>query len=452
MFIVFAAFIFIPAFLPLPGEDATVLNNFTLFARFAIWGLWFPLLLISVIFFGRIWCGVLCPQGALSEFTSRWGLNLRLPKWMRRAWIPIAAFFVITVTGKLVGVDEFPLGAIEILGGTMVLAAIVGFVYVKGMRPWCRYLCPVGALMGVFARMGAVSLEKRASHGKASSLRRRRGRERRVRIDFSYSGPERREADRRSNIKPDICPTFINPNTKSASSHCIECFKCVNGGEHSHSLHLEIRRPGVEIEEIEKRDPSRWEVMFLFAATGLGLGDFYSEVGLFLAKYTSALGALFERLGLADLMAQSGPWWLMMNYPKHGEVLTWLDSTAIITFITAFMFITFLVLYALTRLSTSILDKYRENLALGYLYAPIAMVSLVVGVGGMIFSSLGFLGLDEFSIHAVEAGVFALGGLWSVILALRLTAHISRTRQAMAMVPNFIGIATVGFLWYQVLF
>ncbi|MFQ5353323.1 MAG: 4Fe-4S binding protein [Thermodesulfobacteriota bacterium] len=452
MFAVFAALIFIPTFLPLPEEGATTTNNFTLFARFAIWGLWFPFILVSVIFFGRIWCGLLCPQGALSEFISRWGLNRPLPKWMRKAWIPMAAFFLITVSGKLLGVDEFPLGAFEILGGTMVLAALVGFLYVKGMRPWCRYLCPVGGLLGVFSRMGAVSFEKTCGDSGTATNRRKHGSERRVMHVAFYNGPERRKSERRTNRKAAICPTFINPLNKSASSYCIECFKCVKNGEQTNSLHLQLRRPGVEIEEIEKRNPSRWEVIFLFAATGLGLGDFHSEVGPLLAKYTSLLGALFGRLGLGEFMNQSGPWWLMMNYPKYGEVLTWLDSIAIITFITAFMFCILLVLYALTSLSALAIDKYRDNLALGYLYAPVALVSLVVGVGGMIFSSLGVFGLGEGAIHAVEAGIFAIGGLWSVILALRLTAHFSKARQAIAMVPNFIGISLVAFLWYEVLF
>ncbi len=448
MFLVFGALIFIPAFLPFPGDEATIGNNFTLFARFAVWGLWFPLMLVSVIFFGRLWCGLLCPQGALSEFMSRWGLNRHVPKWMRRAWIPIAAFLVITITGKLLGVDEFPLGTFEILGTTMVLAAIVGFLYVRGMRPWCRYLCPIGALLGVFSRMGAVSFERTEDHGEAAAERRREGWDRRGKSENSYRGPERRKCHRRTNI----CPTFINPNTKAASSHCIECFKCVNKDNQPYSLHLKLRRPGVEIEEIEKRDPNRWEVIFLFAATGLGLGDFHSEAGTFFAKYTAALGTLLGKLGLAELMGRSGPRWLMMNYPEYGEVLTWSDSVALITFITAFMLGVLFILYALTATSAFILDKYRDNLALGYLYAPIALVSLVVGVGGVIFSTPDVFGLSESVVHVAEAATFALGGLWSLYLALKLTAHASAARQAMAMAPNLLGITVVAFLWFQVLF
>lgn len=62
MFVVFAIPILVPPFLPLPSEDAAIWNNFTLLAKFLVWGLWFPLAILSVIIFGRLWCGLLCPQ------------------------------------------------------------------------------------------------------------------------------------------------------------------------------------------------------------------------------------------------------------------------------------------------------------------------------------------------------------------------------------------------------
>src|SRR3989304_9613704 len=143
MLIIFAALIFIPPFLPLPAEDATLLNNFTLLAKFLIWGLWFPLLLLSVIFFGRLWCGLLCPHGALSEYSSKKGLNRPIPKWLRWGGVPIASFVFITTLGQLIGIREYPLAALEVLGGTMVIAVLVGFLYGNGRRPFCRYLCPL---------------------------------------------------------------------------------------------------------------------------------------------------------------------------------------------------------------------------------------------------------------------------------------------------------------------
>src|SRR3989338_360869 len=166
MFVVFMALIFIPPFLSLPAEDDAIWNNFTLISRFLIWGLWFPLVLLSVILFGRLWCGLLCPQGALSEYAGRKGLNRPIPRWMRWEGMPVVSFIFITTLAQLIGARDYPQAAMEVLGGTMVLAAIVGFVYASGRRPWCRYLCPIGPLLGIFSRLGAVSFEKNGGNGK----------------------------------------------------------------------------------------------------------------------------------------------------------------------------------------------------------------------------------------------------------------------------------------------
>ncbi|MDE2480321.1 MAG: 4Fe-4S binding protein, partial [Betaproteobacteria bacterium] len=75
MFFGFMALMVVPLFLPEPGDRASILNNFTLLANFVIWGLWFPLVFVSVIFTGRSWCGILCPLGASSEWANRIGLK-----------------------------------------------------------------------------------------------------------------------------------------------------------------------------------------------------------------------------------------------------------------------------------------------------------------------------------------------------------------------------------------
>ena len=58
-FVIFLAVIFLPLWLPEPPQDATPLNNFTAFSIYVMWGLWFPLVFLSVIFTGRSWCGIL---------------------------------------------------------------------------------------------------------------------------------------------------------------------------------------------------------------------------------------------------------------------------------------------------------------------------------------------------------------------------------------------------------
>lgn len=415
MLIVFVTLIFIPPFLPHPAEDAAIWGNFTLLAKFLIWGVWFPLMLLSVILFGRLWCGLLCPQGALAEFAGKIGMNRPIPRWMRLGWMPIMSFIVVTTLGQFVGVRDYPLPAMEILGGTMVLAAIVGFFYASGRRPWCRYLCPVGPLLGIFSRLGAVGFEKNGGDGKGC-----------------------------------VCPTFINTSTKVASSNCIECFRCVTH-EPAHSLKMKIRHPGLEIEEIKTREPNIWEVIFLFSATGLALGAFHWQADRFFVQYRQAIGGFLLNAGLGDLIGRSGPWWIMVNFPEAGEVFNYLDVISITTFMLGSMIIVASSLFLLTALSAFLLkgkDGVIVKIAgLGYLYAPVTLVSLVIGLGLILFQSLASFGLSKTTIHIIQMIVFASGGIWSIYLAKKLQG-----RWSLAIIPNIVGIGLVAFAWERVLF
>src|SRR3989304_1493333 len=348
MLIIFAALIFIPPFLPLPAEDATLLNNFTLLAKFLIWGLWFPLMLLSVVFFGRLWCGLLCPQGALSEYAGRRGFNKPIPRWMRWGGMSIMSFIFVTILGQLVGVRDYPLAAMEILGGTMIVAIIIGFLYTSGRRPWCRYLCPIGPLLGIFSRLGALSFDRNGGSGKGC-----------------------------------VCPTFINTATKVASSNCIECFRCVSPDVNT-SLHLKMRRPGLEIEEIQGREPGLWEVLFLFLATGLALGAFHWQVNPVYIQYKQAVGGFLLNSGLGGFIGKRGPGGVMVNSPQAGGGFIWLDFISITTFMLISMAGIAIILFLLTMLSASVVREKERVMGIvakvGYLYAPVALISLIIGL------------------------------------------------------------------------
>ncbi len=52
----------IPALMPLPPEDAHILDNLRLFAQFMFWGIWWPFVMLGTMLLGRVWCGVFCPE------------------------------------------------------------------------------------------------------------------------------------------------------------------------------------------------------------------------------------------------------------------------------------------------------------------------------------------------------------------------------------------------------
>ncbi len=155
MFVFFLAVIVVPVWLPDPPQDATPFTNFTTFANYALWGLWFPLVFLSVIVTGRSWCGLLCPMGAASEWANRVGLKRVIPSWLSWQGTPIVSFLLVTILGQTVGVRDHPEAIAEVFGGTMIFAVLIGYLYGRNKRAWCRHMCPIGLLLGVFSRIGA---------------------------------------------------------------------------------------------------------------------------------------------------------------------------------------------------------------------------------------------------------------------------------------------------------
>lgn len=433
MFVGFMVMMIVPLFLPVPIKVSQhYWNNFSLFANFVIWGLWFPLVFVSVIFTGRSWCGLLCPLGAASEWANRVGLKRPIPRWVRWRGTPIVSFVVITILAQTVGARDYASGIAEVFGLTFAAAAVLGFVYGpgRGTRAWCRHMCPIGLMLGVFSRIGAVQfLPKRPKPGSDS---------------YAEKG---------------VCPTNIDINRKHESRHCIECFRCVNpkakGG-----LRLAFRWPGQEVARIRDHNPNAAEIWFLFIATGLALGGF---LWLVLPQY----GVLRSIIGTWAInhgwywIGTSGPGWLMVVKPAARETFVWLDFCMIV----GFMLVCAVALTAVLGLATAAsswlagrlggdLNWRRRFVELGYTYMPVAMVSLVLGLGGRLFTALGEAGISEPVLEITKLSLFAVSIVWSLALGRRLLARqgLSGSRCLAAVLPTVAGIGVIGLAWSPALF
>jgi polyferredoxin len=428
MFVFFLALLFLPLFLSEAPDNATALSHFTTFANYAIWGLWFPLVFISVVFSGRSWCGLLCPMGAASEWANKHGLRRAIPHWVRWPGTPVVSFLIITFLGQTVGVRDHPEAIAEVFGGTLVAAILLGYFYGRGKRAWCRHMCPIGLLLGVFSRLGALQF-----------------------------WPKRKQAGGDVYTEKGICPTMIDINRKEESRHCIACFRCVNPNAKG-GLFTHMRRPGEEVELIRDHHPNISEVMFLFLGTGAALGGFLWLVLPFYNTLRQRVGEWFIEHG-AYWIGESGPWWLMSVHPERREVFNWLDFIMIVGFMGLCMLTLALILAATTWIAAWLAGKNGADsdmrgrfIELGYQYAPVAMVSMVIGLGGEIFELLHYVGLEDEGIGYTKGILFIASLLWSAYLGDRILARQGSNKRWLPLVPGLAGSAMVGLAWWPAIF
>lgn len=412
MFALFGLLVLAPAVLSEPPEHAGPFDHLTPLARAVLWELWFPALLLSVVMAGRSWCGLLCPMGAASEAASQVGLQRDVPSWLNWAGTPVIAFVVVTVLGQTLGVRDHPEATAEIFGTTMALAILVGFLYAPGKRPWCRHACPIGLLLGVYARLGIVEF-----------------------------APKRPLPGGDAIARKGVCPTMIDLRRKRESRHCLACFRCVSPAARG-GLSLRLRRPGVEIEAIRAHSPSATEMWFIWLGGGLALGGFLWTV---LPEYTSIRGWLVEQVVDRGWLwlGEPGPAWLMSVHPARREVFVWLDFFAI----TGFMAASMVAVGGLLALATALMsmlsgwlgadsDLARRFIELGYQFAPAILVSLLLGLGSGAFVALSRLGISVEAAAVIKTVLLLLGGTWSIWLGAQILA-----RQGLAARARFVALA-----------
>lgn len=430
MFLLFLAMIVIPVILPQPAEDSTTFTHFTLFSQFILWGIWFPLVFASVIFTGRSWCGILCPMGAASEWVNKIGLKRTIPGWLKWEGTPILSFLLITILGQTLDVRDQAGAIAEIFGGTLVLALLIGFFYGKNKRAWCRHACPIGLLLGVFSRLGAVQFA--AKHPRPGG------------DQYSEKG---------------VCPTMIAISQKQESRHCIQCFRCVKptspGG-----LFVRFRKLGEEIIKIRQHNPNIAEIWFIFLATGVSLGGF---LWLILPEYQilrQFVGTWLIEHG-TYWIGNSGPSWLMSVHPELRQTYNWLDFFMIVGFMVSCMIIVTVVLSLCTLFSSYIAVRGQHDKSmlasfteLGYQFAPVAMLSIIISLGDKLFSELTIAGVYPVMLASVKGVLLAISMIWSIYLGrqILLEQGVKGIKNSVALIPSVIGTLFIGLAWWPAIF
>lgn len=190
------------------------------------WGIWEPAVIISTIFAARLWCGV-CPVGAISSLCSQhFSLKRPVPQFIRKYGFYLSGFGLGIIIWAEVAthMTSSPRATGALITAIALPALLLGLLYRR--RAWCRYLCPLGRMVGVFA--GASILELRANYSICNND---------CITHSCYTGGHECENG---------CPMFEGPFSLRSNLDCILCGNCIKNCP-NHSPQINLRLPGYEL-------------------------------------------------------------------------------------------------------------------------------------------------------------------------------------------------------------
>lgn len=173
----------------IPGEQfsasavgSAVASAFPEFKRGIAWYIFAGFTLVSTVVWGRFYCGRICAYGALTQL-----LDAVMPKALRReppAWLEKKAgyikFALLASVLLYFGIthDMFVYRYVEpfwlftglgnVVMWTMLGVLLLATLVVRNL--YCRFLCPVGAALGVISRMTTLAPIKRWSECKSCKI------------------------------------------------------------------------------------------------------------------------------------------------------------------------------------------------------------------------------------------------------------------------------------------
>jgi NosR/NirI family transcriptional regulator, nitrous oxide reductase regulator len=120
----------------------------------------FLLPLVFTLFFGRTFCAAVCPLGAVQELVAV--RPLQTPVWLDHAlgifaYVYLGAAVLFTVTGTAFVICRYdPFVGMFRLNASANMLIFGGCFLIVGVfvgRPYCRYLCPYGAILGLLSKV-----------------------------------------------------------------------------------------------------------------------------------------------------------------------------------------------------------------------------------------------------------------------------------------------------------
>ncbi len=225
------------------------------FATAITWYLWFCLVFVMMVVVGRAWCAM-CPFGGFGEWVQRhafWarkgksiGLGLKMPERVAQYGflLSVGAFLLLTWIEEffnIAGPGNPASTSYMVLG---IVSSALLFFLVFERRTFCRYVCPLTALIGTVGTMGSVAGF--------------RTRDREVCQSCQTKDCMRGDADGYG------CPWYTWPGSSDSNSACGLCTECYKACP-SDNIGLFVQKPLTSVVAPSRRRADvAWSIALLF--------------------------------------------------------------------------------------------------------------------------------------------------------------------------------------------
>lgn len=212
------------------------------------WAWWWPGYLLLFVFIGRLWCAV-CPFMITAEWIRRFSLWL-FPRqqltwntqWLNRwgAWFLFGGFVAIYLWEKLWDLPHHAALSAWLLLAITAGAVIFSLIYER--RLWCRYLCPIGGMNGMFAKLAMVEVRatQQVCGSQCSTFGCYKG-SAATAVTFADALPTEGQAT-------GGCPLYSHPAQLQDNRDCMLCMTCMKACPHR-SVQLNLRFPTSDLLE-----------------------------------------------------------------------------------------------------------------------------------------------------------------------------------------------------------
>jgi polyferredoxin len=220
-----------------------------------VWSYWWPVIIITAIFLGRLWCTV-CPVELLTYWAGRIGLRQQVPHILKSGWVVTIFYTLIWIVGvHTLAVNRIPRQMALYLLMLIIVAVDISLIFRK--RAFCSYICPVGHLLGLYALISPF--EWRADDLSICKS---------CKTKDCFIKKNHYRLMRRS------CTSNLYPATIRDNRHCLLCTQCLKSCPYK-NIRFSTRRPFADFFTAVNLQPA--EVGFILLVSGVVIYEILSE-------------------------------------------------------------------------------------------------------------------------------------------------------------------------------